>query len=296
MKNFGLILSALAAGFVVGGAGMARAQSADPSGSGMPRSAFYVGGGAGYAFGQFGTQSYYNKGYSETYQGGVLVATGTAGGPPVPVSLGSDSSLTPGIQFGYYQHLGNTDWLLGVKASYNYLGLKRSMSDVNVPQYGTSTQNGGSTFDGNAVTNSYSVEVRHQFASLLYAGRSFGNGFVYAGGGLSFSQMKLQVDDVVGYATLNGVLTNVSGAPQSFSDTDWRVGGAVTAGMTYFVTPSWFVDVAYLVSFPASRTFDIRSPFNNPGNPDTFKGLLTGTATSNVENVQTITLSLNKAF
>ncbi len=108
--------------------------------------------------------------------------------------------------------------------------------------------------------------------------------------------MKLQLDDVVGYATLNGVLTNVSGAPQSFSDTDWRVGGAVTAGMTYFVTPSWFVDIAYLVSFPASRTFDIRSPFNNPGNPDTFKGLLTGTATSNVENVQTITLSLNKAF
>jgi opacity protein-like surface antigen len=274
----------------------ASAQAQFEPSSGMPRSAFYFGGGGGYAFGQFGTQSYYNKGYSETYQYGSLVAVGTAGGPPVPVSLGSDGAASPVVQFGYYQHLGNTDWLLGVKASYNYLGLKKSVSNVNVPQAGTSTANGGSTFSGNAVTNSYSVDVRHQFASLLYAGRSFGNGYFYAGGGLTFSQMKLQLNDVIGYATLNGVLTNISGAPQSFSDTDWRVGGAVTVGMTYFVTPSWFVDVSYLVSFPDSRTFDIRSPFNNPGDPYTYKGLLTGTATSNVQNIQSIMVSLNKAF
>jgi opacity protein-like surface antigen len=262
----------------------------------MPRSAFFVGGGVGYAFGNFGEQSVYNKGISQTYQAGVQVASGTADGPPVSLGLPDESGVTPSVQFGYFQHLGDTDWLLGVKFSYNYLGLSSTKQNLIIPQFGTSTAGGASTFTGYSVTQSYSVEVRHQFTSLLYAGRSFGNGFVYAGAGPSFSQIKVAMNDVVGFATLSGVLTNVSGTPQSFSTTDWRIGAAVTAGVTYFVTPSWFVDVNYLVSIPASRTDRFTSAFNNPGTPDTFTGTLIGTATADVQNVQTVMVSLNKAF
>jgi opacity protein-like surface antigen len=296
MKAVVFALPAFAACLVAGDVGTARAQSADTYGSGMPRSAFFIGGGVGYAFGNFGNQSVYNKGISDTYQDGVKVASGTADGPPVNVGLDDESGVVPTVQFGYFQHLGNTDWLLGVKFSYGYLGLTSTTQNLIIPQFGTSSSVAAPTFTGYSVTRSYSVEVRHQVMSLLYAGRSFGNGFVYAGAGPSFSQIKVELDDVVGFATLNGVLTNVSGTPQSFASTDWRVGAVMTVGVTYFLTPSWFVDVSYLLNIPEARTARFQSAFNNPGNPDSFAGSLIGTATANMQNTQTIMLSLNKAF
>jgi hypothetical protein len=47
----------------------------------LPKSGFFIGGGASFSFASFGTQSVYNKGISDAYQDGVLIASGTADGP-----------------------------------------------------------------------------------------------------------------------------------------------------------------------------------------------------------------------
>ncbi len=219
-----------------------------------------------------------------------------ADGPPVASSFGDDSHVIPEVRYGYFQQLGNTDWLIGFRFSYSYLGAKSSTSDLIIPQYGTSSNAGVSTFTGYSVTNSYSVAIRHQTSALLFVGHSFGQGFVYAGAGPSFSQIKVELDGVVGYATINGVLTDISGAPQSFSSSDWRLGATATAGVVHFLTPSWFVDLSYMFTAPDARTALFTSAFDNPGSPSTFAGTLIGTATANVRHTQAIMVSLNKAF
>src|SRR5262245_9766465 len=82
---------------------IAKGQPSD-SGRAAPRSAFFVGGGAGYSFANFGTQSVYNKGISDAFIDGALAASGTADGPPVSSSFGSQSNLAPVMQLGYFQH------------------------------------------------------------------------------------------------------------------------------------------------------------------------------------------------
>jgi hypothetical protein len=110
------------------------------------------------------------------------------------------------------------------------------------------------------------------------------------------SRIKGSLINVVGYATINGVLMNISGAPQSFSNSDWRWGAAATAGVTYFLTPTWYLDFSYLFVAPQKRTVFATSSFNNPGTPLTFTGTLIGTYTENVKNTQAVTIAINKAF
>jgi opacity protein-like surface antigen len=134
-------------------------------------------------------------------------------------------------------------------------------------------------------------------AAMLLVGRSFEKGFVYLGAGPSLSRIQGSLDDVVGFATINGNLTSISGAPQSFSSSDWRSGAAVTAGLTYFLTSSWFLDVSYLFIAPKSRTIFVTSPFNNPGDGTvSFSGTLIGIYTANVRNTQAVAISINKAL
>jgi len=56
--------------------------------------------------------------------------------------------------------------------------------------------------------------------------------------------MEGSLNNAVGFATINGNLTDISGAPRTFSSSDWRSGAAATAGVTYFLTPSWYLDVS----------------------------------------------------
>lgn len=272
------------------------AATVDAQAQSTPVSGFFVGGGVGFSVTSYGTQSVYNKGISDIYENGVLRSSGTADGPPVAASFDGASRATPDIQIGYFRRFVGSEWLWGAKLSYNYLGARSGVQDLVIPQFGTSTDPGNSSFVGYSVTQSYSVSISHQFASLFFVGRSFGRGFWYVGAGPSLSQIKVNLDGVVGYATLNGILTNVSGAPQSFAETTWRFGAAATAGITYFLTPSIFLDAKYLFSAPKFHTFSVTSPFNNPGTPTTFTGTLIGTATANVRNTQAVTVAINKMF
>jgi opacity protein-like surface antigen len=272
---------------------MAKAQGAEAS---MPRSAFFVGAGAGASSSNFGNQSVYNKGLSVVFTNGVPTATGQADGPPVQSTFGSQTTFSPTVQLGYMQHFGGSNWLWGAKFSYAYIGSTSYVTNLTIPQFGSSTNPGISSFTGYSVTDRYEITLRHQTTLMPFVGRSFDRGFLYVGAGPSLSQVESKLVGVVGYATINGVLTNISGAPQSFTDNSWRFGTAATAGMTYFLTPHWFVDLAYVFSMPNSRTNYVASPFNNTEPTGTsYMGTLLGTFTADVSS-HSIFAAMNFAF
>lgn len=100
----------------------------------------------------------------------------------------------------------------------------------------------------------------------------------------------------MGYATFGGNFTNVSGQPQSFYAGQWTFGAAATAGLTFFLTPSWFLDLNYVFSMPNANITQLTSPFNNPGTgPVAFTGTLIGAYSANL-NTHSIGLTINRAF
>lgn len=139
---------------------------------------------------------------------------------------------------------------------------------------------------------------------MPFIGRKYSKGFFYAGAGLGITQVRVNVDDVVGYATLNGVNTDISGEAQNFSNTGIGlgvgvgVGVAVSAGVTYFASNSLFLDLSYTYSRPNMSDFHIASPYKNPAQGSSrigFDGELIGSASRDI-STNTILLTMNWAF
>ena len=274
------------------------AQAPSPETTSVPKSGFYVGIGGSANFADFGTQSLYNKGISDVFNGaGVQTSSGTADGPPIKPSFGTTAGFAPVFQLGYFRRFGDSNFLWGAKFLYNYLGNSSTQQNLIIPQYGSSSAGGSSTFGGQSVTGGYTVGVYHQTSFTPFVGYALDRSFFYAGAGPSLSQVKTTLSDVVGYATFSGVYTNVSGTPQSFSTTSWALGAAATVGVTYFLSPSWFIDFNYAFSAPNAQTITSISPFNNPGTggSNSYTGTLIGVYTGNVVT-HAIGITLNRAF
>jgi len=277
--------------------------TAEPArGSNVPRSLFFAGAGAGLGIVASGEQSVFNKGISSIFDNGVLLGTGTADGPPVTPDLGADATGVPLVQLGYFQHFGDSDWLWGIKLSYSYLGTTNlAEHNLVIPQVGTGTVPNIPSFEGFSVIKSYEVFVDHQLSLVPFVGRSFKNSFVYAGAGPSLSRVGASLNDLVGFATfpegsLLPGLRDVSGRPQSDEQSQWAFGVAASGGVTYFITPSWFLDVNYTFSHPFPSKFHVQSPYHNEiYSPIVFEGTLIGDYTAKL-NTHLITISLNVGF
>jgi opacity protein-like surface antigen len=261
----------------------------------VPRPAFYIGAGAVYTFTTFGQQWIYNQGISTAYAGGVPVTSGTAAGPANPV-FSNQSNFAPVAQLGYFRHFEGSNWLWGAKFSYSYLGTTSSMRSLSIPQPGTSSNPALGTFGGGSVVGSYNITINHQTTLMPMVGRSFEKSFFYIGAGPSLSQISSSLENVVGYATFCSNNTNVSGQPQSFYNNQWTFGASATAGATFFLTKSWFLDLNYVFSMPNASITYLTSPFNNPGNGGlAFTGTLIGAYSANL-NTHSIGLTINRAF
>ncbi len=271
-------------------------------GSNVPRSLFFAGAGAGLGIVASGEQSVFNKGLSMIFDNGVLLGTGTADGPPVTPDLGAEVTGVPLGQLGYFRHFGDSDWLWGVKFSYSYLrATNLAAHNLVIPQVGTGTVPNVSSFEGFSVTKSYEVFVDHQMTMAPFVGRSFNNSFVYIGAGPSLSHVGASLNDLVGFATfpkgsLLPGLRDVSGRPQSDEQSQWAFGVAASGGVTYFITPSWFLDVNYTFSHPFPSKFHTQLPYRNDiYSPIVFEGTLIGDYTAKL-NTHLITISLNVGF
>jgi hypothetical protein len=287
------VIASIAVGSVTGV--HAQSEQASEPAFAVPKSAFFVGVGASYSFVNFGQQWVYNKGISNVTLNGAPVASGTAAGP-VTTSLSNQSNFAPVAQLGYFRHFEGSNWLWGAKFSYSYLGTTSSQRNLIIPQAGSSSNPSFGNFSGNSVIGSYNITINHQTTLMPLVGRSFERSFLYVGAGPSLSQIQTSLENVVGYATFGGNLTNVSGTPQSFYAGQWTVGAAATAGVTFFLAPTWFLDLNYAFSMPNAQITQITSPFNNPGvNGLAFTGTLIGAYTANL-NTHAIGLTINKAF
>ena len=262
----------------------------------VPDSAFFVGVGGSFNSTSFNNQSIEATGLSNVYDKatGAFISSGSAGGPPVGLDIGSQTGFEPVLQAGYFKHFQDSKWLWGAKFSYNGLNISGSTENFLIPQYGSY---GSTPFTGNAVVQSFKTNISNQFTLLPLVGYSFDRSFVYAGVGPTVSQINTNVNNLIGFADLKGNRTDISGTPQSFSSSQWVVGGALTVGGTYFLDASWFIDVNYNFAMTPSQTANYSAPFNNT-NGDTshnYSGTLIGSS-SGKTTTQTISISINRAF
>ncbi len=291
---------AIAAALVLclAGALPARAQTAN-DGTLVSNRAFFAGLGASYNAVTFGTQDIYAIGTSDNYQDATLVSYGTAAGPGT-VSLSTASTASPVIELGYFQHFSGSRWLWGAKFTYSDLRASATSTDDSIPQAGSFTYTQSHAvvpFTGDAVVDSYETEVNSRFAFMPFIGRSFSRGFVYLGAGGTMSEVQTNLDGLVGYAVINGVNTNVSGAPQNFASSGFVLGAGLVVGGAYFLGHGWFLDLDYSFARTAAQIGRYESGFVNSGTTPgvTTVGTLVGQSSENVVT-NSVTLTIDKAF
>ena len=286
-----LAIAGATAGF---GASFAQAQSA----GGMPASGFYAGAGVSANLMVPTNQSMYSQGISNIFQGTTLAATGAAGGPSNPRPPNA-ATISPSAQLGYFQKLDNSRWLLGGKFTYNYINATATDHFVAVPQSGSFALVGGgpiTAFTGNVVIQSYQITADHQFAFVPQVGYTFDRSFVYFGAGPSLTHTEVKLNNVVGFANINGAAgTSITGAPTSYSSSQWLIGATFAAGATYFLTPSWFIDFGYSFTLTDLWNSTYASPFTNTASGFNTVGVLSGNYGGGL-NTHTLTVSINRRF
>jgi hypothetical protein len=260
----------------------------------VPRVAAFAGlGGSVNSLG-FEEQNIYAQGVSNIFQNGLLVASGQAGGPTTPV-LDNRTTFAPTAQAGFFQHIGSSQWLLGAKVTYSYLNAKSSQGPLLVPQVGSFTGPTPDSFTGNVVISSYQSGITHQINFIPFVGHSFERSMVYFGVGPSLSQVKTNLNGVLGFAAINNTRENITGTASNFGSTRWALGGAATIGGTYFIDPTWFIDVNYTYGITKTLTTDYAAPFSTTTDGYTDRGILSGNYSGRIVT-QAVAVSINKAF
>lgn len=301
MRNFALLpkvntsyFSALAIAFYLSSPGLSLARE-------VPESGIFVGVGGGVSSTNVGSQDVYAVGTSDVVTPtGTLVSSGQADGPPVPVDMETKSNLVPSIQAGYLAHFANSSWLWGAKLSYTRPDTTSRTRNALIPQFGsfTSAATGATTsFTGNALVHSAQTTVEHQVALMPFIGQSFDSSMVYVGAGPALSRLRTDENGVVGFADINGTRTDVSGAPQNFSDANWTYGIGATVGASHFLSKSWMLDFNYTYTQTKIQTAVFSGTFDNPNgaNGNHVIGTLDGTSRWNASN-QTLAVTINKLF
>jgi len=266
-----------------------------PSGSPVPNSAFFLGLGGSANWTNFGHQHVYAIGTSNVYTDGILAASGSAQGP-ANIHMEDRFAFAPSFQGGYFQRFGASDWLWGAKLSYNYLGATSTNSNSIIPQFGTYTTIVNPTpvtFSGPAYVRAAQTSLLQEIDLIPFLGHTFGQSYVYAGGGPTLSQTRTRLNGLVGFALVDGAIVDQSGAPQDFSSSSWLFGGAAMVGVTYFLTPTWFLDLNYTYAATSGHTATFASPFIDLSS--TSVGTLVGNSAWRAET-QRVALTINKAF
>jgi len=266
-----------------------------PIGSAIPNSGFFLGLGASANWTHFTDQHVYAIGTSDVFTDGILTASGSAQGP-TRIPMDSKFAFAPSFQGGYFQRFGASDWLWGAKLSYNYLGSTSTNTNSIIPQFGTYTTIENPTpvtFSGPAYVRSAQTSVFQEIDFTPFLGHAFGPSYVYAGAGPTLSQARTRLNGLVGFALVGGAIVDQSGAPQDFSSSSWLLGGAATVGVTYFLTPTWFLDLNYTYAFTQGHTAKFASPFIDFSS--TSVGTLVGNSSWTAQT-QRVGLTINKAF
>lgn len=261
-------------------------------------SGFFVGGGGSFN-GVHLKQTGDGIGLTDVHDGDTLVGFGVAVGP-MPTFKDTDHVFAPDVQAGYFRPLADDiDWLWGFKVAYKYPGAEFTDRDIDSPQTGTIVtlypEPGEGTLSGNALVKSSQTRINHELLFVPFLGHAFTSGYFYGGAGPALFGTKSKINDLVGLADIDGNKFDLTGTPLDLSGSKWMWGGAVQAGITYFVGESWFVDLNYTYTRSRKYKLEYSAPFTNLVNGYTYSG------TVGVENQDTLTsqgvsLTINMLF
>jgi opacity protein-like surface antigen len=260
------------------------------------------------------SRSYYNftnlDSYAQGVSRGYSIAwksdyVGTASGSTNTGLLTGASNGSPAAQLGYYQKFTQSSkWVWGIKATYAYLNAETQRDRaLAVPQSGGYTPPFGAGqghLTGNVIIKTVTAKVNNQIGLLPVLGRAYKRGFLYLGGGPTWSQTIISNDGIDGTAVneTTGKLDSQTDRDRlSFTGTNWSVGWQVAAGATYFIDRATFFDLSYSYaqtgyqSIPWSGNFrgvDYRVGTIN-------EGTLSGTTSGAIAN-QSLILTINRRF
>jgi opacity protein-like surface antigen len=274
----------------------------DASVSRVPESGLSLGVGGDLNLTTFGQQNFYWAGTSNDFSAnGRPYSTGYAQWT-TRVNLMPQVRISPMGQINYFHHFGSSDWLWGGKLTYSYLNTKGAVSNVLIPQFGEFTLSAEGRrhdfslterFFGTGYLQTYQTTVNNQFTLTPYLGRSFTNGFIYAGAGPSVSQVQTNLNNLIGYRNSGGAPIDQTSFPARFQSSRWSWGVAATAGVTYFITQSLYLDFAYTFSQTFGKTSFLNAWYGAPGpGGGTAWGYIPA-ITSLAFNTQSVNVSLN---
>ena len=233
------------------------------------------------------------NGPSNIYSRSSLTAFGASGGPANPYHA-TQSTFSPETQMGYFKHFTRSDKLWGVKFLSNYLGIISTDRDVDSFQ-GRFLANNTTTLPESFKSNVTQTSINHELALLAYVGHSFTNSHVYLGAGPSLFGAQSHFYDVTGYTDNKGNHVDYSSLPNNISNSKWMLGGAAQMGMTYYINPTWVLDLSY--------TYAITGLYSAMNNASSFTNMMGYSSantwyTNNSQRVsaQAVTVSVNKVF
>lgn len=264
----------------------------------VPQSTFFGGLGVNGSSVNFENQQVYAGG--TTWQPGSIIGWGTGS---TNFILNSSSAPVPFIQAGYFKHFFDRPWLLGGKISYGYFNISADRNLL-IPQTGgVTTTTGGMTttepFAGNYTVQTYRQTMHHQISLIPLIGRTFERSYLYFGGGPTFSQTKLSIENMASpIAFVDGIPISPTGVGNgsNYSTTQWLFGGVAMIGITYFITSTWFVDLSYSYSVTGTKTSRWGGAWSDTLPDGSMRiGNNTGTSTGSV-NAQAFSVSINVAF
>lgn len=190
----------------------------------------YIGGNAGYAWGESNTSETLGgtwPGFGPVINGGV-VATATT-------SINTNG-FTGGGQIGCNWQTGQ--FVLGLEGDGEYLGLSGSSSTSAI-------------VSGALVTNSASVSSHSLFTVRPRVGFAAGQALFYATGGLAVGNVSFSDTQTYGPGSFSGSTSVASGSVSS-TKTGWTVGG----GVEYAIDNHWIAGVEYLYVNLGSVSFN----------------------------------------
>lgn len=290
-----VVTNAFSGGMMSVGSGVAADKSI------VPQSAFFGGLGGGWSSGSFGNQDVYGKGtsYSPPYTGHTAQVGSAAGS--TGLELNSQSALAPVIQAGYFQHFSGSQLMGGGKLSYSYLGIGSANGQQQIPQAGGFTEDGTYTpFTGNYLVQSYRQTINQQISLIPLIGRSFERSYMYLGVGPTTVQTKTSIENITGFESAATITTTPTGIGlgKKYSTTQWLFGGVATLGATYFIDPTWFLDISYAYSMTGTKTSGWGGPWTDTDIARSYvtrTGTNTGTSSGSV-NIQALVITINKVF
>lgn len=274
------------------------ASAADLAPSLVPQSAFFGGLGVNGSSVNFENQHVYAGG--TTWQPGPVIGTGAGS---TDFMMNSSSAPVPVIQAGYFQHLSSGQWIWGGKISYSYFNVSADRNLL-IPQTGGVTVTTGEVtttepFAGNYTVQTYRQRINHQLSFIPLIGRSFEKNYLYLGGGPTFSQTKMSIDNMASpIAFVNGLPISPTGLGNgsNYSTNQWLFGGVAMVGATYFINSSWFVDLSYSYSMTGTKKSSWGGPWSDTlPNGSARIGNNAGTSSGSV-STQAFSVSINAVF